>query len=490
LISFLVLAAVTIGIIGVCCWNQAWQDRIYPSVRIEGIGLGGLTEQEAAQRLGLVADEFLAAPVTLVLGEHSRQVSRSDLGFKTDPGANAHLAYMVGRSGPLWRRGWELWQAFHADNDIPLMATLDSDQARSVLQNFAANLYSPPQNARLVVDNSNKIRVVPGKPGQTIDLDAAMAVLEKEIHPFAGRLELHLAYLQPQVSTQDVLNMKVNGTLASYTTYYDVSNVSRTYNVNVAADALDNCLVKPGATFSFNQIVGPRSQEAGYKEALIIEQDKFTPGIGGGVCQVSSTLYNAVLLAGLEIVERSNHALPVAYVPLGRDATVAYGVCDLRFRNNTGGYLYIKTRVGGGALTITVLGDTAEKKHVELDSVVDKVLDFQVVTKDDPSLEKGKRVVETAGVKGYQVRAFRVIDGVRTLLSQDVYKPVDEVVRIGTMPAPVTPAPSGAQPAAATTQQQPAATAQQPSAAAQQPPTTTAQQPPAAAGTQQPPATN
>jgi vancomycin resistance protein YoaR len=332
-----------------------------------------------------------------------------------------------------------LWQAFYFQVDTPFRVTLDSNTARSVLQAFVNGLCTPPQNAQLVVNDAYQVKIIEGKPGKVIDLDAAVKALAGDTYPFDGVMELHLVDQQPQVTTQDVLAMNVTGLLAAYTTYVDTSNVNRTYNVNVAADALDNNLVKPGEVFSFNSVVGPRSEEAGYKEALVIEQNKFTPGIGGGVCQVSSTLYNSVLLAGLEIVERSNHSLPVTYVPLGRDATVAYGTYDFRFRNNTGGYLCIKTLVGDGALTIAILGNTAEKKRVELETVVDGVLDFKVVTKDDPALYQGKTLVETEGVNGYKVRAFRVINGVRSLLSDDVYAPVDKIVHVGTMPVPVTP---------------------------------------------------
>ena len=328
---------------------------------------------------------------------------------------------------------------------MPPRVTLDSDRAGSVLQAFAKVLCYPPQNARLVVNDAYQVKISEGKPGKVIDLHAAVKALTEEIYPFSAVMELHPVDQQPLVTTQDVLAMKVTGLLAAYTTYFDTSNVNRSYNVNVAADALDNSLIKPGAVFSFNSIVGPRSEEAGYKEALVIEQNKFTPGIGGGVCQVSSTLYNSVLLAGLEIVERSNHSLPVAYVPLGRDATVAYGLYDLKFRNSTGGYLLIKTRAGNGVLTIAILGNTAEKKNVDLKTVVDKVLYFKVVTKEDPSLYQGKTLVETEGVNGYQVRAYRVVNGVSTLLSQDVYVPVDKIVHVGTMPVPETPPPGNQQ---------------------------------------------
>jgi len=447
---FFVLAVLVVGIalVGAFMWNRTWQGRIYPGVRIDGIGLGGLTEQEAEQKLDQVRDEFLASKVKLVLGEHAWQISRRDLGFTVNPNENAYLALMIGRSGPAWKQARDLWQAFNANTDLPLKASLDANKARSAMQSLAKDLYSPPQNAHLVVSDDYGVKVIEGKPGKVLDLDASTKALEQSSYPFNGALSLHLEDQQPQVTTQDVLAMKVAGLLAAYTTYYDPSNVNRSYNVCVAADALDNNLIKPGEVFSFNRIVGPRSEETGYKEALIIEHNKFTPGIGGGVCQVSSTLYNSVLLSGLEIVERSNHSLPVAYVPLGLDATVAYGYYDLQFRNNTSGYLYIKTRARGGGLTIAILGNTAEKKKISLDSVVDKVLDFKVVNQDDPSIAQGKTLVETKGVQGYQARAFRVINGVRTLLSNDVYAPVDEIVHVGTMPVPETPPPGDQKPQA------------------------------------------
>lgn len=464
------LAAATLGaaLLGAFWWNQTWQGRTYPGVRIEGIELGGLTEQEALQKLDSVREEFLASSVTLVLGEHTWQLTRGDLGFQFDPAENTRLALKVGRNGSTWQRAQETWQAFYSQADLPFGVTLDRDRAKSVLENLAGELCDPPQNAQLVVNNAYQVRIVDGKPGKALDLDASVNALERKVYPFNEIMELHVADQQPQVTTRDVESMKVTGLLTSYTTYFDTSNTNRTYNINVAADALDNNLIRPGDIFSFNRIVGPRSQEAGYKEALIIEQNKFTPGIGGGVCQVSSTLYNTILLAGLDVVERTNHSLPVAYVPLGRDATVVYGHFDFRFRNNTGGYLYMKTRVSGGALTIAILGNTDEKKKVELQTVVDSELDFKVVNQEDPSLYQGKTLVENEGVKGYKVRAYRVIDGVKALLSNDTYAPVDKIVHVGTMPLPVTPLPPGDQDKASPVSddpQQPTAEAAAPTAA-------------------------
>lgn len=139
--------------------------------------------------------------------------------------------------------------------------------------------------------------------------------------------------------------------IAEYTTYFDSSLINRTENIRLAAEALDGKRLASGELFSFNESVGERTADKGYKEALIIEGDVFTPGLGGGICQVSSTLYNAVLLAQLEIVERHRHSLPISYVPLDQDATVAWPNLDFKFKNTTDDYLLIRTFMEGDTLT-------------------------------------------------------------------------------------------------------------------------------------------
>lgn len=139
--------------------------------------------------------------------------------------------------------------------------------------------------------------------------------------------------------------------IAQYSTHFDSTQLNRTENIRLAIKALDGKLLAPGERFSFNQIVGERTPEAGYKEAMVIVGDAYTPGLGGGVCQVSSTLYNAVILANLEVLERHRHSLPVNYVPPGMDATVSFPILDFKFRNSTEHYLLIRSFVEGETLT-------------------------------------------------------------------------------------------------------------------------------------------
>ncbi len=156
--------------------------------------------------------------------------------------------------------------------------------------------------------------------------------------------------------------------LSSYTTKYNAGQRARTNNVSLAAKAINNYVVKPGETFSYNKVVGRRDPSRGYKEAPIFVGGAVEPGMGGGVCQVSTTLYNAVLLADLAVLERHPHSKIVAYAPAGRDATVSYGSLDFRFRNNCSHPVTIKTSMGGGSLSVSIWGDASDKKSVTITS--------------------------------------------------------------------------------------------------------------------------
>lgn len=142
--------------------------------------------------------------------------------------------------------------------------------------------------------------------------------------------------------------------IASFTTHYDSSNTTRTANLKAAADKIDDILVPKGQVFSFNQTVGKRTVTAGYEEAKIIKDGEFVDGLGGGVCQVSSTVFESVLRANCKIVSRAAHSLEISYVKLGGDATVQWNSCDFQFKNTTGSDIKLKMNCSGGSLTCSV----------------------------------------------------------------------------------------------------------------------------------------
>lgn len=310
-----------------------------------------------------------------------------------------------------------------------------ADIVQGMLQEWQNALGVPAVNARLEIDQVKGLVVIPEKAGKEIDYNTTWA---KMITDWSQACELEVAIVMqdttPAVTAQDLDGM---GELSSYTTWYKVSEVDRTHNLAKAAHIINGVVVNPGQVFSFNGTVGPRTGITGYKDALIIVGDKFEPGTGGGICQVSSTLYNACLLAGLEIVERYNHGILISYMPPGLDATVTYGLQDYCFRNNTKSPVYVRAVAGGGKLTVSIYGNLADKKRIELSYVIDQVIPFAEVEEIRADMDPGEIKVDHEGIPGYVVRSFRTyLDAGGQIISSeqlgwDHYRPLNKLTLVG-----------------------------------------------------------
>jgi vancomycin resistance protein YoaR len=234
--------------------------------------------------------------------------------------------------------------------------------------------------------------------------------------------------------------MKISGLVASYQTFYG-GEPNRIHNVQLVAHLVDRHLIAPGQTFSFNGTTGDRSANKGFLEAPVIINGEVTTGLGGGVCQVSTTVFNAAYEAGLPIVERTNHALYISHYPQGRDATVNYPDVDLKFRNDTGGWLLLRTWVGSSSLTVALYG-TPTHRRVDTETRP-LVVTGPAPTKDvrDPTMFKGEKVVEQTGEPPRSTSVRRkVYDAAGKLLSDATfyssYRGEPTVVRVGTKPKP------------------------------------------------------
>jgi vancomycin resistance protein VanW len=233
--------------------------------------------------------------------------------------------------------------------------------------------------------------------------------------------------------------MGIREVVATYRTRFpNIPN--RNFNIALAASKLRGVLLDTGDEFSFNRTIGPRTRAAGYRKAPVIINDEFVPGVGGGVCQVSSTLFNAALLADLRILSRTNHSSPVSYLPLGRDAAVVYGRLDLKFRNE-GAPLLMWAEVRGRVITVSFFGTRQPGRQVGV-----LVTDVQTlpapkgeIRRPDPELPAGvNRVVEAR--RGFRANTVRYVrqNGVvvrRETVARSFYRPVPKIVRFGTQTA-------------------------------------------------------
>ena len=441
--------------------------KVLPGIEIMGVDLEGLNREQGIQRLTELEKNLRGTRVVLRFQDRRWPLLLDEVGLNLDEEAVINAALSVGRQGSLVRRWQERKELRETGLSISPVIELDRERLAMRVKELTRDITVEPQDAALKINSDDTVSVVPGKDGIGVDINR----LEKDIFSFLLNVKrpevvLFLVPVAPARSTELVESMGVNGVLASYTTSFDPSKISRVYNINVAARALDELMVGPGEEISFNKVVGPRSSEAGYKTAPVIINNEFVDGLGGGVCQVSTTLYNSVLLANLEIVERTNHSLPISYVPVGRDATVVYDAIDFKFRNNTGNYLYIKTYVYSNHITVKICGNTAYKRDVIINSWMgQEETDPRVVYENDPTLPKGEQVVKQEGSKGFKAYAERVVmlNGVvekREMLPASDYSPLNKIILLGTMERVLPKAPSATQPPEAGQQRTPPANSQ------------------------------
>ena len=241
---------------------------------------------------------------------------------------------------------------------------------------------------------------------------------------------------QPTITEAVLRERLFRDTLARTATNLNEGNAPRTNNVRLAAKAINGTILNPGDVFSYNTVVGERTQARGYQEAHAYSGGKIIDEFGGGVCQPSSTLYMAVLRADLEVVERHNHSFTVSYTPLGEDATVDYGNLDFRFANNTAYPIKILAEQTDGQMIMTIIGTKTSDKTVATRTEVLETYKPETVEKQDSSLAAGETQVETSGITGYSTRTYKVIteNGKTTevLANKSTYSKRDEIVCVGT----------------------------------------------------------
>ncbi|AET68917.1 putative vancomycin resistance protein [Desulfosporosinus orientis DSM 765] len=237
---------------------------------------------------------------------------------------------------------------------------LDQAEIMPQLESISRSIDQPARTATVEFADGQLIRSK-SVSGIKFDIDGTWQKLSQEHQQ--KQVDAVVDIVFPKPSTEDLAQISDN--LGDYTTYFNSQDKLRTNNVRLAALALNNQLVPPGEVFSFNNVVGERTIASGYSPAIVFVNQTMIRDIGGGICQDSSTLYQAAMQAHLEIVEKHTHSLPVSYVMRGQDATVAYGILDFRFRNDTKGYLLISVRTGANWLRVRLFG-LADDKHPKL----------------------------------------------------------------------------------------------------------------------------
>ncbi len=412
-------------------------DRICQGVSVGGCNVGGMTVAEARARLQDRMSECKTAPISLRLGDEAWRVNPEEMGTVVDLEAGLRAAYSIGRGGGFFTRIVQRRQIAQRGIDIALVVSIDEQRLRDLVFALANVVQIQPTDARLVITDDDQVILEPSSDGRRLNADELIAMLRSATLSSGSReIDLPVETVPPSVTTSELESKGIRRLLGRYTTKFKLSNVRRAKNIQLGAAMIDGTVLAPGDVFSFNDVVGPRTSERGFLEADIIFNAELVPGIGGGICQVSTTLYNAALLSDLDILSRANHSLPISYVPLGRDATVAYGAIDLRIGNNTEHHVLLNARVHKDTITFRIFGDREEDTTVDVQTEVLERIEPGVIEQVNPESAPGTRTTVQEGTPGYRVAVWRVVKSGgaeirRELISRDRYKPQPAIVQIG-----------------------------------------------------------
>ena len=508
--------------------------KIIKGIYINDIDMSGMSQEEAKSNLEALINEKLAKEMTVSYQDYSSTINATVLELNYDINTAIEEAYAIGREGNLISNNYKILKSMLFKNYINVSISLNEDIAKTTIADMEANIpnalvqsdyyiedkqliitkgkrgtviddeafinnikssyadliststdiefpvieadpdaididkiheevYKEPKDAYY---NEKPFEIYPEVEGVDFDVEAAKKLLQEDKEEYV----VDLIISKPKVTINDLSEIAFKDVLATFSTRYDASNTARTTNLRLAAGKINGTVLAAGDEFSYNKIVGERTIAAGYKEAKIYASGEVVDGLGGGICQISSTLYNAAVLSNLEITQRRNHQFVTSYLPAGRDATVVYGSQDFRFKNTRKYPIKIEMTVANGMAKATIYGIKENPEYeISIQTSTVSTIPFSTIYKDDNTLPAGTEKIQQKGANGIVTQTYKIVKQngsvvSKTLLSKDVYNAMQKIILKGpatsdvavpteTTPAtPVTPTPTP--PAPVQTQEQ------------------------------------
>lgn len=297
------------------------------------------------------------------------------------------------------------------------------------IKKIVSNSYKSPKNAKMRLNESVEIVITPDKKGERINARELEEIINYALKNSKRRVEAVYEDVYAEIGEEYL--KRCTFLRGSFSTDYSNSSTERKHNIELAVKKINGKVIKSNEEFSFNETVGQRSEANGFKNSKVIENGAFVEGIGGGVCQVSTTLYNAVLLSGLEVSEYHAHSLSVSYVEKSFDAMVSYGWADLKFINKTNGWCLLKAEADGKRVKIELYG-VKNEFYYERESLLTEEIPYFTKEEESEELSSGESVIKTKGKNGYKSEGYLKIrsgeEEKRILIRKDEYKSVEEVI--------------------------------------------------------------
>lgn len=475
-------------------------NKIISNVFVEGIELGKLSKEEAKQKLLELLEKNVEQDITVKSDDFEYQFKLSQIETSYDTDKAIEDAYNIGRDGNIFENNLEILKSKIKSRNINLGINYNEELLNNIINDMAVKLPGAVEEANYCIEE-NKLIITKGKSGnsinkekfkeevikrielkeqgeeinleivnsepQPIDIDKIYNEVHKEaknayytkdpfqVYPHVEGVDfdveaakemlkedkeeyvIDLKITIPEITTNKIGSEAFPDMLSTFSTKYDASNAPRTTNLKLAMNKLNGVVVAPGETFSYNKTLGKRTAEAGYREAGGFAGGRVVQTLAGGICQISSTLYDAVVYANLEIVERHNHMFLAGYVGAGKDATVVYGAYDFKFKNTRKYPVMIKTSIGSGIAKIDIFGVKEDTEYtVEISTKILSYTPFKVIYENDNSLAAGQQKVTQNGMNGCKSITYKILklNGKQvssTVLSSDTYDPMNKIIKVG-----------------------------------------------------------
>ncbi|HYH01888.1 MAG TPA: VanW family protein [Bacillota bacterium] len=412
--------------------------RVIPGISISGLEAGGLQINEVSRMLTQELLPGQQKKVTLSYQNRTFDVVLGTIGIQPDLRGTVQRAYAMGRTGSVLNRLVTIFRVWRWGREVPLQFKHNHHVLESFYRLLDASIGREPVRAVVRVGTDGRVRYTQSVEGRLIDRQKLTELFETAVaHNELQQIEIPIRKVSPTLTSADIRKWRLDQVVGMYVTRFNPNAAERSHNLKTACSALDNVIIYPGQNFSFNTWIGPRMANTGYKEAPVVWRGKLVPGIGGGVCQVSSTLYNAVLLANLQVVKRYNHSLASTYVPLGRDATVVTGGQDFIFTNTLASPVLLTAEVNPPYVRVAVLGEKGNWDRVELETRTVATYPFETKEIQDPELEWGETLKQEPGKEGYKVELWRSVyfqDGSvkKSRVNTSIYPAQPEEYKVGT----------------------------------------------------------
>lgn len=440
LIFALILLLISAAVSYVYFIEKRFENVIYPGIQVEKVDLSGKSKEEAIQ---------------LLKENYSNPVQNKKININTP---NKTYTLDFSKLSPQYNIIEVVDQALNYGKDLNifnkyklikesqemkynLQFTYNHKPIDDMINTISKDINVKPKDASISLANGNFI-VTPEKKGFQLEAQKLNDEIKNKINKRNNSdisIDASIKTLGANI-TAEKLNL-VDSRIGHFSTNFASSSEGRATNIRLATESINGKVLMPGDTFSFNEVVGERTKERGYKEAGVIINQQLDSGLGGGICQVSSTLYNAILRANIMDINRTHHTIPVAYVDIGTDATVDWGNIDLKFTNTFDYPIYIEGSAANRELHFNIYSNSAlAKRTYTITTEIYEVIEPKVEYNNDPNLLEGKTQVIKQGRNGHRVRTYRNIHEngkliEKELVTTDYYVPINGVIKRGTKKA-------------------------------------------------------